>query len=346
MREARVRAPSHEAVDILRHADVIDLHLDTFLWQRLFGYDLTRRHGTGPFDARLLGQADVPRCLDAGITGAYWIITTNPLRSASGRRAALFANLEALQARLASHPRVQLVSTASEYRAARSANKHAAFIGLQGGNALDASLDDFDSTALSMISLITLVHMTRSRIGAPALPKLLTRGDQKLTPFGHDYVRKLNQRRVLVDLAHISREGFWNALEAHDRALPLTVSHTGCDAVFSHFRNLDDAQLRAVASTGGVVGIMFHSDYLTASRRSASLEHVADHIMHALRIAGPDHVALGSDFDGFIIPPRDFKTVEQLPLLVDALLRRGVAHEVLQKVLGGNFVRVLSALRP
>jgi membrane dipeptidase len=328
-------------------SEVIDLHVDTFIWQRLFGYDLSREHGTGPFDGRLFGHADVPRCVAAGLTGAYWIITTNPLRTRAGRRRAFFANLRALCATLTSSPSVRIVDSARAYRAARAAGKHAAFIGVQGGNALDAELADFDRPELAPLTLITLLHFTRSRIGAPALPRALRFGDPHLTPFGADYVRKLNQRRILVDLAHISHEGFWDVMAVHEKGLPLTVSHAGCSAVHPHFRNLDDAQLRAVAETGGVVGILAHSDFIFAGpRREASVEHIAEHVLYALKTIGDDHVAIGSDFDGFIIPPRDFKSVLELPRLVDALLERGVASASIQKLLGANFLRVLAALRP
>ncbi len=338
---------SRAALELLSSSEVIDLHVDTFIWQRMFGYDLTRQHGTGPFDGRLLGQADVPRCLRAGMTGAYWIITTNPLRTRAGRRRAFFENLRTLTGTLGTSPQARVVDSLHAYRAARAAGKHAAFIGVQGGNALEAELDDFDRPELGALSLVTLLHFTRSRIGAPALPRALRRGDPHLTPFGADYVRKLNQRRILVDLAHISHEGFWDVIAVHDKSLPLTVSHGGCNAVHAHFRNLDDAQLRAVADTGGVFGILVNSDFIYAGpRRKASVEHVVDHVVHALATIGEDHVALGSDFDGFIIPPRDLKSVLDLPRLVDALLRRGLSEQSVRKLLGTNFLRVLAALRP
>lgn len=336
---------SREAMALWSRSDTIDLHLDTFIWQRLFGYDLAARHGEGPFNARLFGQADVPRCLEAGLSGAYWIITTQPFRSARARRAALLGNLSRLQASLA-RPDVAVVHTLAGYRAARSANKHAAFIGLQGGNALELSLDDFDRAELTPVSMITLLHFTRSRIGAPALPKALRRGDPHLTRFGADYVQKLNARRILVDLAHISHEGFWDVLEVHDRRLPLVVSHAACAGVYPHFRNLDDAQLRALASFGGVLGVVLHVDFLGPSRRAVTVERVVDHIAHAIATVGDDHVALGSDFDGFILPPRDLKSVSELPRLVDALLRRGFSERSVQKLLGENFLRVLGTLRP
>jgi membrane dipeptidase len=338
---------SQAAAELWLDAEPIDLHIDTFIWQRLFGYDPRRRHGTGPFGARLLGQADLPRCLEAGLAGAVWIITTQPLRSAAGKQRAFFANLARLERTLAAAEGVALARTHAEYRAARARGLHAALIGVQGGNALELSLDDLARPELDSVALITLLHMTRSRLGAPALPGPLTRGDQHLTPFGADYVRRLNERRILVDLAHISRTGFWDAIEAHDKSLPLTVSHGACDALHAHFRNLDDAQLRAVADHGGVVGVLLHTDYLAPGRRGATtVEHVVDHLQHIVRTLGEDFAALGSDFDGFIITPRDLKSVLELPRLVDAMLRRGFSERAIRKILAGNFLRVLEALRP
>lgn len=352
---AAVRAPdaqawadalgvSRAAVDLYLASEVIDLHLDTFIWQRLFGYDLRKRHGLGPLGGRFLGQADLPRVLDARLAGAFWIITTNPLRSREGRRAATLRNLTRLGELLQSRPEVVVVRDPRAYAQARADGKHAAFLGIQGGNALEVTLDDFDRPEVAQLGLVTLLHFTRSRIGAPALPRWLSRGDLRLTPFGRDYVRKLNERRILVDLAHISREGFWDVLDVHDRTLPLTVSHAGCAAVHPNFRNLDDAQLRAVADRGGVVGIIFNATYLGPSVWAGKAAWVADHIVHAVRTIGADHVALGSDFDGAIVPPRDLRSVLSLPRLVQLLLERGLAEQDVQKVLGGSFLRMLRAL--
>ncbi|MFT3928127.1 MAG: membrane dipeptidase [Myxococcales bacterium] len=337
---------SRAAVELYLDSQVVDLHIDTFIWQRLFGYDLTKQHGTGPLGARFFGQADLPRVLEAGLAGALWIVTTNPLRGRLGKRDAALANIARLRALLDQSPRAAVVAGLAEYRAARAAGKHAAFIGIQGGNALEFELEDFDRPELAQLSLITLLHFTRSRIGAPALPRALAWGDQRLTAFGRDYVRKLNQRRILVDLAHLSRDGFWDALEIHDKTLPPTVSHAGCDAVYPHFRNLTDPQLKAIADHGGVIGIMFQAQFLGPSTWAGKIEWVADHILHAVRVVGAEHVALGSDFDGAIVPPPALSTVLHLPRLVDLLLSRGLPEPAVRQILGLSFLQMLERIRP
>jgi membrane dipeptidase len=108
---------------------------------------------------------------------------------------------------------------------------------------------------------------------------------------------------------------------------------------------LDDAQLRAVAETGGVVGIIFHSAYLGDPTFGGRLETIVRHLEHVRRVLGDDFTALGSDWDGFIVTPRDMPTCLELPRLVDCMLRRGWTAEAVQKTLGGNFLRALTELR-
>jgi len=145
---------------------------------------------------------------------------------------------------------------------------------------------------------------------------------------------------VIVDLAHINKKGF---LEACDMARrPPMVTHTGVLGAFEHWRNIDDEQLRAIADRGGCVGIIFARRYLGG----ASLDAVVDHILHVIDVAGDDVPALGSDFDGFVVPPQGLEDVAALPNLTVRLAARGVPPRVLEKILGGNVLRVLDAIPP
>jgi membrane dipeptidase len=340
---------SHEAVEIYRHSDVVDLHVDTFIWTRIFGYDLLRRHGRGLFDARFYGQADLPRLREAGVGGAIWSITTNPLRRASKRTAVFRKNLDRLVAIFDGAPaEVALCRTAAEYRAARVAGRHAAFIGIQGGNALDGdlALESFDPSRLIKV---TLVHLSTSSLGTTSAPSLVFgggSGDGALSDRGRELVRALDRHRIFVDLAHINRRGFFDAVAAHDRSLPLIVSHTGIAGVHRHWRNVDDEQLRAVADTGGVIGVMYQSSFLGEPALGGRAEAIVDHLAHIVDVVGEDHAALGSDWDGAIVTPRDMATCLELPLVCELMLRRGWSPERVRKILGGNFLRALAALRP
>jgi membrane dipeptidase len=339
---ARELGISRAAVDLYLASDVIDLHVDTFIWARTYGYDLARRHGEGLFGARLYGQADVPRIREAQITGAVWVITTNPLRSMRGRAKTFVRNIATLRAKLEScADDVAVVRDAGEYARARAAGKHAAFIGIQGGSALDAP-GALDLIPERLVVRITLVHLYNSSIGVTSAPSGKEGG---LTAAGKDYVRELDARRIFVDLAHIHPRGFFDAVEAHDRSLPLIVTHTGVSGVFPHWRNLDDEQLRAIADTGGTVGIMYHWPFLGRGPEGRGASRIVDHVAHVVKIVGEDHASLGSDWDGAILTPRDMKTCLELPKLVEIMLRRGMREETIRKVLGANYLRALRHLR-
>jgi membrane dipeptidase len=338
---------SRAAVDLYLASEVIDLHLDTFIWTRLFGYDLTLRHGLGPTGGRFLGQADLPRLREAQLGGGIFSITTNPLRSASGRAKAFSRNLPRLKSILESAPeQVAIVRSAKAYRAARARGLLGAFLGIQGGNAVDAEgalgLIDDDDQGLASVVRVTLVHLSSSSLGGTSSPLGSSRG---LTEAGRAFVQELNRRRIFADLAHASRQGFWDALEAHDRSLPAIVTHTGVSSVTPHWRNLDDMQIRAIANSGGVVGVMYQSTFLGDPLFAGRAESIVRHLEHVVRIGGEQCPALGSDFDGLIVPPKDLPSCLELPRLVEAMLARGFSERLIRGVLGENFLRSLELLR-
>jgi len=331
------------AVELYRASDVLDLHVDSFIWQRTLGYDLTQRH-RAPLGGAFLGQVDFPRIVEAEISGATWVITTNPLREPADRASAFERNLNELCHTFERVPsQFQVVTNAREYDAARRAGKHAAFLGIQGGNALDLGLNEMARLCDGRVLRITLVHLSSSRIGSTSSPMRLQ--DAGLSTFGAQMVELLNERKVLVDLAHISARGFWAACAAHAKDVPFVVTHTGVSGVYRHWRNLDDDQIRAVARSGGVVGIMYHAPFLGDRPWAGKVDTIARHIAHVVDVAGEDTPALGSDWDGAIITPRDMPTCLELPRLVAALSKRGLTDSVVQKILGLNFLRVVRDVR-
>lgn len=343
---ARELGISRAAVDLYLSSEVIDLHLDTFIWQRLCGYDMLRRHATPPLGGWFLGHADLPRVREANLAGATWVITTNPIRDPADRFETLLRNLGELKNTLGKlSSDFELVTTDSEYRAARANGRHAAFLGIQGGNALEAPNDSVERLPPGLLLRVTLVHLTNSCIGTTSSP-LRVGPDLGLTRFGRELVARLNRARILVDLAHTSVATFWDAVQAHDPTLPWIVTHTGVSGVHRHWRNLDDGQLRAVADCGGVVGILFHSPFLGDRAWAGRSARIAEHLAHVVRIAGEDVAAIGTDFDGAIIPPRDLSSVLQLPRLVEELLRRGFSDQIILKILGKNFLNLLKRFRP
>ena len=341
---ARALGVSQEAVELCEASDVVDAHVESFVWARVLGYDLGRRHGPGLLGGCFYSQADLPRMIDAGVTGAVLSIATNPFRRRHRRTDTMLSNLDRLRAAVEAHPGAVVVTDHAGYLRARQDHKLACFLALQGGNAL-GSPHDLDRVPDDLVSRITLVHLTASPLGAPSAPSARRR-HPGLTPLGAQLIEAMNARRVLVDLAHISPAGFWAALDVHDRSQPAIVSHTGVRGVHDMWRNLDDAQLRAIAERGGVVGVMFHSGFLGDRYWSGRAEAVVAHLDHVVRMAGQDAAAVGSDYDGLIVPPTDLRTVTRLPVLVQRMLDKGFSTDLIAKVLGGNYLRVVAAVRP
>jgi membrane dipeptidase len=342
---ARELGVSDEACRLLLGSDLVDLHVDTEVPARLFGYDPARRHHSWRGGTPFFGHADFPRLLEGGFTGAVWDMATNPLRTRRGRVRQTIANLERAIRRIEAHPeQLRLVRTASDYRRARADGCLALWLGIQGGNAFAERLEDLELIPQDAVCRVTLVHLTTSRLGTTSSPLRLRAGG--LTAYGRRFVGALQERRIVVDLAHIHPQGFWDAVRTADPRWPLIASHTGVSGVRPHWRNLDDEQLRAIARSGGVVGIIYHSWFLRAGLGRASCEDVADHLEHVVRVAGEDCAALGSDYDGLIVPPRDLPDPTAHPVLVERLLRRGFTPEQIRKMLGGNWLRVLEAVRP
>lgn len=332
---------TEEAVALFRSADAIDLHIESFVWRRIFGYDLNRVHRGGFFGRSFFGHADFPTAREIGLGGATWVISTNPARPSRARRRVFERNLAGLRKLIDEASGVVHVRNAAEFRAARELGEHAAFIGIQGGNALDDGIEALDVLADQSVLRVTLLHLTSSPLGATSAPG----GSRSagLTDFGRAYVERLNELRVGVDLAHISRPGFFDAVEVHDKTQPLFVTHTGLAGVYEHWRNITDEQLALVADSGGTVGVIMHAAFL--GRRGVTVRTVIDHLEHIVRTVGEDHASIGTDYDGFIIPPKDLPGIWAFPRLVQEMLDRGWSDLRIRKILGGNALRVIEALR-
>lgn len=340
---AKIAGVSLDAVQLTRSAEVVDLHLETYIPPRLWGYDLHRRHDRHWLGGRLFGHLDFPRALDAGLTGAMWSIATNITRGAKGRWAALQRNVRGLCAELERADGMEVVRTHAEYRAARERGSHAAMITVQGGNAYEAAPD---AAALEDVVRVTVVHLSNSVFGGTSSPLRLG-APSGLTAEGRAHVEQLNAARIFVDLAHVSREAFWDAVDAHDASQPLIDTHTGVCGVREHWRNLDDEQIRAIADTGGVIGVIFATDFLRARGMADDADLVLAHLEHLIDVGGERCAALGSDYDGFIIPPPDLRDgFTAYFRLVQRMLDRGWSEGRIRAVLGESFLESFARLRP
>lgn len=323
----------------------IDLHIDSFIWNRIFSYDFLKRHKPKSALGFFGGQVDLPRLNDAGFRGAIWAITTNPFRPSSRRAHTLDKNIYSFLELIKNHPEdLKLISSYSDYETAVANKQHAVWLAIQGGNAVGTDLSFLDHIGQE-ISCVTLVHLTNSTVGTSSTP-YPTFQKKGLTGFGHEFIERLNQKRIFVDLAHADRKTFMDTVAAHDSTQPLIVTHTGVSSVYPHWRNIDDEQIKYIAKTGGVIGVLFHAAYLGKGAAGNKVEAVVAHLEHIQKVAGDDFTALGSDWDGMIIPTKGLRDSSEFPNLIQAMEKRNWTTTQIEKTLSQNFLRAYRQLRP
>jgi membrane dipeptidase len=226
------------------------------------------------------------------------------------------------------------VRKAAEITKTQGAGEMAALLGIEGAHALEGNLENVAAFARRGVRYIGLLHFSANEAGFPAYGK--GRSDESgLTRWGHDLVQSCEDNGVLVDLSHVNKQGFLDACAVARK--PPIVSHTGVLGAFEHWRNIDDVQLRAVADKGGVVGVIFCPRYVGGD----GLAPVIKHLKHIVDVVGEEHAALGSDWDGFIVPTKALKDPRGLPLLTDAMLAAGFTRSAVGKILHDNVMRVL-----
>jgi membrane dipeptidase len=332
---------SQEALELHRASLVIDLHVDTLFIQRLTGYDPLRRHKVRTPRPLVWNHADVPRMIHGGLSGVGLGIVVNPVLSLPWNRPRIvswyISRLIDLSFRTSGTIRVAL--SAGDIRRAKEQGAIGAFLGVEGAHALGGRIDMLDRYYAWGVRYLTLAHFSANRAASPAFGLVGKGGRPGLTGFGYELIDRMNELGMIVDLAHVERQGF---LEAARRSrAPVIVSHTGVRGLCPMWRNIDDEQLDAVAATGGVVGIIFSPYFLARSLRT-SVDTLVSHIDYVRRRIGWHHAALGSDMDGLILLPDEIRDISDMPMITEALLRRGYPHEWIQGVLGGNALRVFA----
>ncbi len=327
---------SPDAQALHRACPPIDLHADTLMWSRWLGYDMLARHEPPLWRAAFGGHVDVPRLRDGGLGAQFFSLVSLPVsRTAGGLTQAIVEQIDVLDDAIARGPGdLRLVKTAAEIDACRRNGVLGALLGIEGAHALEGNLDLVESFSRRGVRYMGLVHFTANDAGYPAYGRG-RRDGEGLTAWGLELVRRCENFNMIIDLSHINRRGFLDACEASTR--PPIVSHTGVLGAFEHWRNIGDDQLRAVADKGGVVGVIFYPRYLGGP----GLDPVVRHLLHILDVVGEDTPALGSDWDGLIVPTRELSDPGGLPLLTDALLAAKVPARVIEKILRRNVLRLL-----
>jgi microsomal dipeptidase-like Zn-dependent dipeptidase len=209
----------------------------------------------------------------------------------------------------------------------------AAVLGIEGAHALDGDLASLDELFDAGFRMMALTHFFDTDFGGSASG--ITKGG--LTPSGREMISRMEAKGMLVDLAHASSQTIADATQMATR--PVVISHTGVRGTCDNNRNLADDQIKAVARTGGVIGIGY---WLTAIC-GEDARSIARAIRYTVDLVGVKHVALGSDYDGAVAVPFDTSGLIQI---TDALLKEGFHEEEIKLIMGGNVLRLLAENLP
>ncbi len=348
---------------------VFDAHVDSLQRQLDLEHDL---------GVETPGHLDLVRGRRGGLGSVVFVNWVDPKHidagpgGARGRTVDLLRQFHALARR---HPRtVRFAGNARMLEAAHAAGAVAGIPGIEGGHSIEQSLDHlhwFFEHGVRVLTLVWNNHLAWIRSCQSGAGAHVPEG---ISAFGREVVATMNALGMLVDVSHSGERAFYDVLDASTK--PVIASHSGCKALHGHQRNLTDDQLRALAAHDGVVGIVFcvaflkdeaqrederlrasaeykaitgrndtdvflaQGDFMQRAAEPLSLETVTDHIVHAVEVAGIDHVGLGSDYDGIGRRPQGLEDASCYGALAQSLFERGMHADEVAKIMGGNMTRV------
>jgi membrane dipeptidase len=234
------------------------------------------------------------------------------------------------------YPDALLLATgAADIRRAKAEGRIAGLLGLEGAEPLGDSLEVLRCFYRLGVRNLGLTWNFRNDVADGVLEGADARG---LTPFGVRVVEECNRLGMLIDVAHLAPAGVEDVLRVSGH--PIIASHSNARALFDHPRNLSDAQIEAIAARGGLIGVTFVDVFLRRPASEATIEDVLDQIDYLVRVAGPRHVMIGSDFDGTSVP-KGLEDVTRFPALTAGMVARGHDETTIRQVLGLNFLRLL-----
>jgi membrane dipeptidase len=318
-----------DAEALHRSSIVFDGHCDTLLRMAEGKLKLSARSTEG--------HIDLPRLRDGGVTAQVFAIFVEDKYLPAGAAVQTLRVLDTLYDALQDNADALLLATTVEdIESAKADGKVAAIVGFEGAESLEGDLALLRMFHRLGLRLLTVAWSRRNQAADGAWEARTGGG---LTNFGLKLVEECNRLGIVLDISHLAPAGVKDVLQLS--SAPVIASHSNARALCPSPRNLTDEQLQALADKGGVVGVTFVPAFLSEKSEEASLERLLDHVDHIARVAGIDHVGLGSDFDGFRPPePKGLEDVTCMPAITAGLVQRGYAEEDVRKILGGNLLRV------
>jgi membrane dipeptidase len=320
-------------------------------------------------------HTDIPRLRQGNVGAQFWSVYV-PAETAKNGTALqqTLEQIELVQTMLEKYRDVfEQARTAADVERIQKSGKIASLIGVEGGHAIEDSLENLRRLHKLGAGYMTLTHSDTLAWADSATDQGKSAG---LSPFGEEVVREMNRLGMLVDLSHVSDETMRDALQVSKA--PVIYSHSSARAIAQHPRNVPDDILRLVKENGGVVMVNFfpgfvvpesaaimakmfdktrelrakfpkEEDFQRERKRweaqnpypAGSIHDVVDHIEHIAKVAGVEHVGIGSDFDGISKVPAQLEDVSTYPLITQELLNRGWKADDIHKLMCGNLLRVM-----
>lgn len=314
----------------------LDTHSDTPLCFKETGFNISNRESN---------QVNIPKMeegyLDAAFLAAW-------LRQGSRDDASLQKAVDDATALIKSiYEQVEqnsslsgIAVTPDELVGYKKEGKKAFLIGIENGYAIGKDLGNLARFREMGVTYMTLCHTYDNDICDTSTNS--KREWQGLSPFGKEVVKEMNRLGMMIDLSHASQETFYDVLELSDA--PVICSHSSSRVLCNHDRNLTDEQLLALANNGGVAQVCLVNNFVNTNAEEASLTDVIEHIDHMVKVAGIDHVGIGSDFDGGggVIGCNGVNDLIQVTV---KLIEKGYKEEDIRKIWGENLLRVMKSVQ-
>jgi membrane dipeptidase len=281
-------------------------------------------------------HTDIARLRQGGVGGQFWSVYVPATLQGGAAVVATLEQIDVVYRMVRKYPDTfELATTAADVERIFKAGRIASLIGMEGGHSIDNSLATLRMFHALGARYLTLTHSTNIAWADSGTDKPKLGG---LSAFGEEVVREMNRLGILVDLSHTSPDTMLDAIRVSQA--PVIFSHSDARALTDHGRNVPDDVLRLLPKNGGIVMVTFVPGFLKADGK-ATLADAATHMDHVRTIAGPDHVGIGSDFDGIPTVPVGLEDVSTYPALTAELLRRGWPDTDIRKALGMNVLRVM-----
>jgi len=333
---------------MLKNRVIVEGHRDV--------YEQLYRHSIG--EEFPLRDAIAPRLIHDGINLCVYAVSGDSYSHSQNTGRYLETALENIDMFLEEAPRsegmIALVRTRADLPEQVRPGNIAFILHFEGGAPLHGSIHQLRNFYRLGLRSMQLTWNFRNELGDGVWENRTGGG---LTRFGVEVIKEMNRLGMVVDLAHLNREGFFQALDAAHA--PLIVSHANACGMLDNPRNLDDEQIKAIARQKGLVGVLALPERVV--KEGATLEDLLKHLDYMVDLVGAEHVALGLDFvkyDGprtlkdrhhpLHHPPliKDFEEIEDLPKLIEGLVQRGYKENEIALILGGNYLRVLKTILP